>query len=173
MGKDDHSWFEDIEAALALPEGSERDLYEQAGRAVIRLSDIEKVLPLFCALLYRPMDFEATKRFYACRNFDSRLRHVDELVERVNVEEISANWKPISELVRAHLETRNLIAHQGMARSSGVNENGEPYFYLWPPMFRDGSRPLTVSVVRATADAFEKAYNDLRNLISIANRYPH
>jgi hypothetical protein len=38
MGKDSKSWFEDIEAALALPDGSERDRYEQAGRAVIRLS---------------------------------------------------------------------------------------------------------------------------------------
>jgi hypothetical protein len=173
MAKDNKSWFEDIEAALALPEGSERDLYEQAGRAVIRLSDLEKVLPLFCALLHRPMDFDAIKRFYICRNFDARLRHVDELVEQVNIDEISARWKPISELVRAHLETRNLVAHQGMARSAGVSENGEPYFYLWPPVFREGGRPLTISVVKATADAFEKAYADLRALVSLVNRYPH
>jgi hypothetical protein len=167
------SWSEDIEAALALPEGSEQELYAQAGRAVIRLSDIEKVLAFFCVILYRPMDFDATKRFYSCRNFEARLSHVDSLVENVDIAEISKRWKPISKVVRSHLETRNLIAHQGMARSSGVNEHGDHYYYLWPPLFREGGRPLTVTVVKTTADAFEKAYENLRELVSFTNRYGH
>jgi pantothenate kinase len=117
------------------------------------------------------MDFEATKKFYVYRNFEARLSHVDSLVEEVDISEISERWKPISKLVRSHLETRNLIAHQGMARSSGVNDRGEHYYYLWPPMFREGGRPLTVTVVKETADAFEKAYEDLRQLVSFTNRY--
>jgi hypothetical protein len=137
------------------------DLYEQAGRAVIKISDIERVLVAICIVLSPGAEKAAVEIFLSDWQLDRRLKFVNYLVGRWKKPAVAAEWQNIQKRLREHKGIRNLVAHQGMVEGE-PNKLGIPELFLHPLSLKKGGKKLSLKDIKVTADALEALLLDVQ-----------
>jgi hypothetical protein len=147
-----------------------RELFEEVGRAIVSLSDIENWLVniAYIVSLTETPGMEVPNMFYAILGFEKRLQFADLIVELEATDDAKARWKKITSALHEHRGIRNLVAHYGMGTGLRTDEHGRTDVFLQPPEFKDHSlRPakvLRVKEVRASASALGKISTELEKL---------
>jgi hypothetical protein len=154
-------------AAAMAASPLEDALYSQAGRAIINLSNVEKLMAVMFAVLSLPVEVEeANKVFYEQRTFERRLTLLNYAVLKWNVPGEIKAWRAIYQKLKTHKGIRNLIAHQGLFRHP-PDESGVRAVSLQPPWYNEKSKGRSVEAkeIGATADALKEITIDLWVLI--------
>ncbi len=136
-------------------ETEKAELYREAGRAVVELSNAENMLAVIFCILSVPVPVDDAKAMFSSQGgFEKRLKLVNFMVVRANnADEISV-WGKIYKELNTHRGVRNLIAHQRVimemsADSPAINVSLNPLFYTGK-----GKR-VTTAEIKATADELE------------------
>ena len=147
-----------IARALMPPppgETEKAELYRQAGRAVVELSNAENLLAVIFCILSVPVPVEDAKKMFSSQGgFEKRLYLVNFMVVRANHVGEMEIWGKIFKELNTHRGVRNLIAHQRVimemsADSPVVDVSLTPLFYT-----RRGKRVSTAEI-KSTADELE------------------
>jgi hypothetical protein len=150
-----------------LGSDAEDELFKQAGRAVIKLSDIENLMAMMFVILSIPVPTSvASELFYDQGTFERRMKLLNFIVVKWDKPKEVQAWKPIYQKLQAHRGIRNLIAHQGMFRHQ-PDDLGNRAVSLRAPWLKKGGkgRELKASDIKATGDALTKVSDDLWSLI--------
>lgn len=152
-----------------------RELFEEVGRAIVYLSDIENWLVNIAdsVSFARTPGMEVANMFYAIFGFEKRLQFADLIVELEATDGQKARWKKITSALHAHRGIRNLVAHSPLGTDWHTDEYGRADVFLRPPDLKDLRHPadpprpyriLRVKEVRATASALSKISKELEKL---------
>lgn len=142
-----------------------RQVFEEVGRAIVHLSDIENLLASIFHSLVRPKaPSPSMKIFYDQGGFEKKMKLVDYIFHLEGSKEELERWKNIAAKLEEHRVVRNLIAHYGMYIDS-ADRDGRVDVVLHPPWLKgrpDRKRTyLRLAEVRATASALDKIRADL------------
>jgi hypothetical protein len=147
-----------IARALMPPppgEMEKAELYREAGRSVVELSNAENLLAVVFCILSVPVPLEDAKVMFSSQGgFEKRLKLVNFMVVRANRASEIEIWEKIFKELNTHRGVRNLIAHQRVimemsAESPVVDVSLAPLFYTGK-----GKRVSTAEI-KATADELE------------------
>ena len=142
-----------------------REVFEEVGRAIVHLSDIENLLAsLFHALVLPKAPSPSMELFYDQGTFEKKMKLVDFIFHLEGSKEELERWRKIAAQLDAHRGARNLIAHYGMYVDS-PDRNGRVDVLLHPPWLKgkpENKKPyLRLAEIRATASALDKIRADL------------
>lgn len=87
-----------IRALVPPPPGDEekREVYEQAGRAVIELSNAENLLAVIFCIVSGPVPVEAAKEMFASQgSFDRKSKLVDFMMQHADKPKEITLWKEV------------------------------------------------------------------------------
>jgi hypothetical protein len=145
-----------------------REVFEQVGRAIVHLSDIENLLAsIFHSLVLPKAPSPSMELFYDQGGFEKKMKLVDYIFHLEGSKEELERWKKIAAELEEHRPVRNLIAHYGMYVDSW-NRDGNIDVSLHPPWLKgrpDKERKyLRVAEIGATASALDKIRADLVKL---------
>jgi hypothetical protein len=150
-----------------VPSDTARDeLFREAGRAIVALSNIENYLALIFAVLSVPVSSKvALDLFYEARTFERRINLVDFIVRKENKQNEVTSWEAIFKRLKTHKGVRNLIAHQGLFRGES-DALGNKAAFLRSPWYKASKRSkhLGIKDVMVTADALERIADDVWQL---------
>jgi hypothetical protein len=142
-----------------------RQVFEEVGRAIVHLSDIENLLAsIFHSLVLLKAPSPSMEIFYDQGGFEKKMKLVDYIFHLEGSKEELERWKKIAAELEEHRAARNLIAHYGMYIDS-PDRDGRVDVVLHPPWLK--GRPdrkgkyLRLAEVRATASALDKIRADL------------
>jgi len=147
-----------IARALMPPPPGEREkaeLYQEAGRAVVELSNAENMLAVIFCVLSDPVPVEYSKEMFSSQGgFERKLNIVNFMVVRANrVEEIEV-WKKIYKELNTHRGVRNLIAHQRLFMEMSADA---PFVQVsLNPLFHKKGKRIGAAEIKATADELNK-----------------
>jgi hypothetical protein len=136
-------------------ETEKAELYQQAGRAVVELSNAENMLAVIFCILSVPVSVDDAKEMFSSQGgFEKRLKLVNFMVARSNHAEEMEVWSKIYTELNTHRGVRNLIAHQRVmmemsADSPVVSVSLSPLFY------KGKGKRVTTAEIKATADELE------------------
>lgn len=160
-------------AKALMPEApgarEKRELYEQVGRAIVKLSDIEMLLAMVFVIITPRKPEDAAAIFYEQQSLERRLSLVDFMAKGELTDKEMVTWQGINSEIRTHKGLRNLIAHQRMFVGQ-PNHVGEVQVSLVPPWLKKGGKELNISEIRRTADALNKIHGDLWKFIGTLHR---
>jgi hypothetical protein len=115
-----------------------REVFEEVGRAIVHLSDIENLLASLFHVLVRPKaPSPSMELFYDQGTFDKKMKLVDFIFHLRGSKKELERWKKISAQLDAHRSARNLIAHYGMYVDS-PDRDGRVDVVLHPPWLKGG-----------------------------------
>jgi hypothetical protein len=154
-------------ALMPDPPGTreKQELHEQAGRAIVELSEAENLLAVIFCILSLPVDLEFSKEVFAAQGmFEKKLKLVNFMVLHSNKPQEKKTWGEIFDELNNHRGVRNLIAHQRifMQRKS---DTPEIEVSLTPLFYKNGGKALRTNEIRSTADKLEKINVELWNFI--------
>ncbi|MBR0789561.1 hypothetical protein JQ631_10815 [Bradyrhizobium manausense] len=154
MSKKSNSAVSALAKALMPRPGDDekKELYSEAGRAIIELSNAENLLAAIFCIVSNPVPYETAKEMFASQfSFERKLKLVDFMVTRANHPEEIAAWQAIYKDLKAHKAVRNLIARQGL-RIETTGATPVVDVLLMPLFYQSRGKPLKVSNVKDTAD---------------------
>ena len=146
-------------------EEEKREVYEQAGRAVIELSNAENLLVVIFCIVSGPVPIEAAKEMFASQgSFDRKSKLVDFMIQHADKPKEMALWKEVYKELNTHRGVRNLIAHQRMIIS--YNPDTPKADVALTPLFhsRKGRR-LRAADIKSTADELKDVNAKLWKLV--------
>jgi hypothetical protein len=149
-----------------------RKLYEQVGRAIVHLSDIDDLLALAFSILSTSVDIKVTADLYYGQNsLDKKLKLVNHMILHWNKPIEMKVWGRILSKINTHRGVRNLIAHQGLSVTSS-SDSPNVDVSLRPPWLKTSSRGknLGMSEIKKTADALEKIQEELWDFVKKLDR---
>jgi hypothetical protein len=147
-----------IARALMPPPPGERekaDLYQQAGRAVVELSNAENLLAVIFCILSVPVPFEDAKTMFSSQGgFERKLNLVNFMVLHANRADEIETWAKIYKELNTHRGVRNLVAHQRMIMEMST---AAPFVdvSLTPLFYTSREKRVTTVEIKATADELE------------------
>ncbi|MBN8934988.1 MAG: hypothetical protein J0I13_01480 [Rhizobiales bacterium] len=156
----DKDFASELAGIFNPPDIVRENMWREVGRAVVAISDIERVLAAICIRLSPASEREAVDIFMSDRMFASRLRFLTYLVARWNDPKLSLRWASIERKLQSHKRIRNLVAHQGMIEGEPDNL-GLPQVCLHPLSLKRGGKKLTAKDIKATADMLQKLKHDV------------
>jgi hypothetical protein len=148
--------------------GPEHELYEEAGRAVITLSEIEGRLGECCVYLSGKAKKEAAQFFDDLGTLEKRIRFTKYVVSCTGDLAVIKDWVELLTEIQSHKGIRNLVAHQSLIWGLDI-ENGLPPAYLAPRPTRRGSsrvKMLGIREIRATADALKRIAERIAKMLA-------
>lgn len=145
-----------------------RELFEEIGRAIVHLSDIESWLIAIAYHVSSPLaGMKVPEMFYAIVGFEKRLQFADVVVEIEARKDEKARWRAIVSELKHHRQIRNFIAHNAMGTSLIPDKEGRYDVFLHSPELKNifGQRRFVrIKEIRATASALSKISKDLEKL---------
>lgn len=158
-----------IARALMPPppgEMEKAELYRQAGRAVVELSNAENLLAVIFCVLGVPVPVEDAKAMFSSQGgFEKRLKLVNFMVAHANrVNEIEV-WGKIYKELNTHRGVRNLVAHQRVMMEMSTDA---PFVdvSLTPLFYTGKGKRVTTAEIKATADELESINKRLWKFVS-------
>ncbi len=136
-------------------ETEKAELYRQAGRAVVELSNSENMLAVIFCILSVPVPVEDAKEMFSSQGgFEKRLKLVNFMVARANHASEMEVWGKIYKELNTHRGVRNLVAHQRVSMEMSADS---PFVDVWlAPLFYKGKgKRVTTAEIKATADELE------------------
>ncbi|MGJ5178798.1 hypothetical protein ACQR16_27770 [Bradyrhizobium oligotrophicum] len=165
--------FEAIARALMPPppgETEKKEVYEQAGRSIIELSNAENLLAVIFCILAVPVSIEEAKKMFASQgSLDRKAQLVNFMILHANKPEEVALWSEIYKEFNTHKGMRNLIAHQRMMVTLST-ETPLADVLLMPLFHSSKGKPLRVFDIKSTADELEKVNAKLWKLVKSLGR---
>lgn len=131
------------------------ELYRQAGRAVVELSNAENLLAVAFCILSVPVPVEDSKKMFASQGgFERKLALVNFMVIHAGHAREMAVWGKIFKELNTHRGVRNLIAHQRMIMEMSTDA---PFVEVsLTPLFYTGKgKRVGTALIKATADELE------------------
>jgi hypothetical protein len=142
-----------------------REVFEEVGRTIVHLSDIENLLAsIFHSLVLPKAPSPSMDMFYDQGTFEKKMKLVDFIFHLEGSKEELERWKKIAAQLDTHRSARNLIAHYGMYVDS-PDRNGSVDVLLHSPWLK--GRPdkrktyIRLAEIRATASALNKIRAEL------------
>jgi hypothetical protein len=161
----------DILARALIPpspgETEKKEVYEQAGRAIIELSNAENLLAMIFCILGLPVSIDEAKKVFALQgSLDRKSQLVNFMVLHANEPSEIKLWNQIYKELNTHRGVRNLVAHQRMMVSYS---SGTPIadVALTPLLHSRKGKALRVSDIKSTADELNKVNAGLWKLVGI------
>jgi hypothetical protein len=113
-----------------------RQVFEEVGRAIVHLSDIENLLAsIFHSLVLLKAPSPSMEIFYDQGGFEKKMKLVDYIFHLEGSKEELERWKKIAAELEEHRAARNLIAHYGMYIDS-PDRDGRVDVVLHPPWLK-------------------------------------
>jgi hypothetical protein len=147
-----------IARALMPPppgEMEKAELYQQAGRAIVELSNAENLLAVIFCILSVPVPVEdANTMFSSQGGFEKRLKLVNFMVAHANRAGEIDVWGKIYKELNTHRGVRNLVAHQRVMMEMSTDA---PFVEvsLNPLFYKGKGKRVTTAEIKATADELE------------------
>lgn len=141
--------------ALMPPPPGEREkveLYQQAGRAVVELSNAENYLALIFCFLSVPVPIDDAKAIFSSQvSFERKTKLVNFMVARANKEKDIEVWTKIYKELNTHRGVRNLIAHQRLFIEMSADA---PFVEasLYPLFHNSRGKRVKTADIKSTAD---------------------
>lgn len=148
-------------------EKAKRELYEQVGRAVVGLSNLEMLLAMLFAIITPRETSDVADFFYDQNGLEKRIRLIDFMAKGELTEAEMKTWQKVRQGILEHKGVRNLVAHQRMyieQAGNGVQVT------LRPPWLKKGGKDLDTPAIKKTADALEELKDDLWAFIGTLHR---
>jgi hypothetical protein len=157
-----------IARALVPPppgEMEKAELYRQAGRAVVELSNAENLLAVIFCILSVPVPVEDAKEMFSSQGgFEKRLKLVNFMVARANHANEIEVWEKIYKELNTHRGVRNLVAHQRVTMEMST-ESPVVDVSLTPLFYKGKGKRVTTAEIKATADELESINKRLRKFV--------
>lgn len=150
-------------------ERAKKELYEQVGRAVVGLSNVEMLLAMLFAIITPRQTEDVAALFYDQSGLDKRIRLIDFMAKGELEDDEMVVWSRIRKEILDHKGMRNLIAHQRLFIGQ-ASVSGEVRVTLQPPWAKKGGKELDVTAIKRTADATEAIRTELWDFIGKLHR---
>lgn len=141
-------------------EGQARvQMYQEVGRVVVTLSEVEELLAEIYVLLSAPIPDEVSvKRFRKSGSIPRKLELVDEAVDRSSLVKHKDRWKALSGRVLEQKAARNLAAHASIEFHTMEGEEGFKVAIGTQLRHIEPREELYLSDVKASADALHEVH---------------
>lgn len=164
---------ETLTRALIPPapgETEKKEVFEQAGRAVIELSNAENLLALIFCVISFPVTIDDAKAMFASQgSLERKLKLVNFMIHHADRSKEVELWSEIYKELNTHRGVRNLVAHQRMMVTFSP-DNPAADVSLNPLFYSGKGRKLRASDIKATADELEQINSKLWKLVSLLNK---
>jgi hypothetical protein len=155
-------------AMLPPPPGEmeKAELYQQAGRAVVELSNAENLLAVIFCILSVPVLIDDAKTMFSSQGgFEKRLKLVNFMVAHANRAGEIDVWGKIYTELNTHRGVRNLVAHQRVMMEMSTDA---PFVEvsLNPLFYNSKGKRVTTAEIKATADELSSINTRLWKFVS-------